>query len=453
MRYLISLLLLFAILENVISDDSIKKRMLRVALKLKEIQKRKEMQRKLQDGVEVIDGKSDQPEPPVPTIVEPTIPENIPYNDTGNDNPESSDPFGANSIVPPNKPYNPPKKTYKKTTANIQPVKYHGFKANKQSDNFWKVNFGVYIYIFGIPIPKSIIYRLRIIYGSRLRNLEVVENESVKSECKLKETSSSWAGKNATDGESSSYNCEANTKNDPTNAQVAINTDVDMAYSKPDGSFEYLSFNEINFNGNSSEEATNLQQSTEEVPEFDILKDGDILEDGDTHTLRINGTREGTGAFNVKDKVTMNFENLYKEVEDDVEPYECTINSTNPFILNCDTSSHSIRTSRNSLHLSSGVMNISVTQSRRAEVTVKQKLLMIEMKEPNNTYTYEYYTTGSNAKYRKKSSGLSGGAIAGIVIACVVVLVAASIAAIMLRKPSPPIDNSTVVGLKSADNI
>ena len=452
MRYLISFLLLFAILENVISDDSIKKRMLRVALKLKEIQKRKEMQRKLQDGVEVIDGKSDQPEPPVPTIVEPTIPENIPYNDTGNDNPESSDPFGANSIVPPNKPYNPPKKTYKKTTANIQPVKYHGFKANKQSDNFWKVNFGVYIYIFGIPIPKSIIYRLRIIYGSRLRNLEVVENESVKSECKLKETSSSWAGKNATDGESSSYNCEANTKNDPTEAQVAINTDVDMAYSKPDGSFEYLSFNEINFNGNSSEEATNLQQCDKEVA-FVILKGGDILEDGDTHTLRINGTREGTGAFNVKDKVTMNFENLYKEVEDDVEPYECTINSTNPFILNCDTSSHSIRTSRNSLHLSSGVMNISVTQSRRAEVTVKQKLLMIEMKEPNNTYTYEYYTTGSNAKYRKKSSGLSGGAIAGIVIACVVVLVAASIAAIMLRKPSPPIDNSTVVGLKSTDNI
>ena len=452
MRYLISLLLLFAILENVISDDSIKKRMLRVALKLKEIQKRKEMQRKLQDGVEVIDGKSDQPEPPVPTIVEPTIPENIPYNDTGNDNPESSDPFGANSIVPPNKPYNPPKKTYKKTTANIQPVKYHGFKANKQSDNFWKVNFGVYIYIFGIPIPKSIIYRLRIIYGSRLRNLEVVENESVKSECKLKETSSSWAGKNATDGESSSYNCEANTKNDPTEAQVAINTDVDMAYSKPDGSFEYLSFDQINFNGNSSEEATNLQQCDKDVA-FVTLKDGDILEDGDTHTLRINGTREGTGAFNVKDKVTMNFENLYKEVEDDVEPYECTINSTNPFILNCDTSSHSIRTSRNSLHLSSGVMNISVTQSRRAEVTVKQKLLMIEMKEPNNTYTYEYYTTGSNAKYRKKSSGLSGGAIAGIVIACVVVLVAASIAAIMLRKPSPPIDNSTVVGLKSADNI
>ena len=447
MRYLISFLLLFAILENVISDDSIKKRMLRVALKLKEIQKRKEMQRKLQDGVEVIDGKSDQPEPPVPTIVEPTIPQE-PYNDTGNDNPESSDPFGDNSIVPPNKPYTPPQKGVNKN-ANIQPVKFHGFKANQQSNNLWKINFGTYIYIFGIPIPYSIIYRLRIIYGSRLRNLEVVENESVKSECTLKDPN--LAGKNATDGESPNYNCEANTKNDPNKAQVSINTDVDMAYSKPDGSFEYLSFDKINFNGNSSEEATNLQDSKGEVPEFEILKDGDILEDGDTHTLRINGTKQrgviavGQQAFKVGDKVTMNFENLYIDGDNKVEPYECTINSTDPapFILNCDTSKHSIRTSPKSLHLSSGVMNISGGQ----------RLLMIEMKEPNNTNTYDYYTTGSNAKYRKKSSGLSGGAIAGIVIACVVVLVAASIAAIMLRKPSPPIDNSTVVGLKSADNI
>ena len=56
--------------------------------------------------------------------------------------------------------------------------------------------------------------------------------------------------------------------------------------------------------------------------------------------------------------------------------------------------------------------------------------------------------------YRKNSSGLSGGAIAGIVIACVVVLAAASIAAIMLRKPSsPPIDNTTVIGLKNVENL
>ena len=453
MRYLISLLLLFAILENVISDDSIKKRMLRVALKLKEIQKRKEMQRKLQDGIEAIEENTAQPVPPV---VEPTIPD-VPYNDTGNDNPESSDPFGENTELPPNKPFNPPQKGNNKN-ANIQPVKFHSYSAKKTTDasgnTITTIEFRVYIYIFGIPIPKVIVYRLRITRKSKLRSLDDSGDESLKSECKLSDSDLSLAGQNATEGKAPNYDCTADSKNDiGDDAQVAINTDVDFAYSKPDGSFEFLGFDQISFNGNSSEEATNLQQSKEEVPDFDVLKNGDIIDDGDRHTLRIQGTQQRGGVFGLGENITMSFENLYKDGEDNVEPYECTINSTNPFILNCDTSSHSIRTSPKSLHLSSGVKNISVTQSRRAEVTVKQKLLMIEMKEPNNTYTYDYYTTGSNAKYRKKSSGLSGGAIAGIVIASVVVLVAASIAAIMLRKPSPPIDNSTVVGLKSTDNI
>ena len=454
MRYLISFLLLFAILENVISDDSIKKRMLRVALKLKEIQKRKEMQRKLQDEIE---GNSDQPVPPV---VEPTIPD-VPYNDTGDDNPESSDPFGENTVVPPNKPFTPPQKG-KNKKANIQLVKFHSFKAYKankankankddRQPYIWTVGYSTYTHISAYQIPKTSLVRLRIIHNSKLRSLQDEGDESVKSECTLSDPSQ--AGKNATDGVLLNYNCEANTKFDPTDAQVAINTDVDMAYSKPDGSFEYLSFEEINFNGNSSEEATNLQQSTEEVPEFATLKDGNILKDGDTHTLRIEGSQFPDRTFALGENVTMSFENLYKSGDDNIEPYECTINSTDPFILNCDTSRHSIRTSPNSLHLSSGVKNVSLTQSRRAEVTVKQKLLMIEMDDYNNTNTVDYYTRGSNAKYRKNSSGLSGGAIAGIVIACVVVLVAASIAAIMLRKPSPPIDNSTVVGLKSTDNL
>ena len=451
MRYLISFLLLFAILENVISDDSIKKRMLRVALKLKEIQKRREMQRKLQDGIEAIEENTAQPVPPV---VEPTIPD-VPYNDTGNDNPESSDPFGANTELPPNKPFNPPQKGNNKN-ANIQPVKFHSYSAKKTTDangnTITTIEFRVYIYIFGIPIPKVIVYRLRITRKSRLRSLDDSGDESLKSECTLSDSDSSLAGQNATEGKAPNYDCTADSKNDiGDDAQVAINTDVDFAYSKPDGSFEFLGFDEISFNGNSSEEATNLQQSTEEVPQFSTLINGEIIPDGDTHTLRIQGSQRGN-YFALGDNITMSFENLYKSGEDNVEPYECTINSSTPFILNCDTSRHSIRTSPNSLHLTSGVMNISVTKLRALE-DVQQKLLMIEMEDYNDTNTVDYYTTGSNAKYRKKSSGLSGGAIAGIVIACVVVLVAASIAAIMLRKPSPPIDNSTVVGLKSADNI
>jgi len=47
---------------------------------------------------------------------------------------------------------------------------------------------------------------------------------------------------------------------------------------------------------------------------------------------------------------------------------------------------------------------------------------------------------GNNGYYRKNSSGLSGGAIAGIVIASAVALIVASVVAMMFRK-SKPIEN------------
>ena len=62
-------------------------------------------------------------------------------------------------------------------------------------------------------------------------------------------------------------------------------------------------------------------------------------------------------------------------------------------------------------------------------------------------------SSGSRYNYNKSSSGLSGGAIAGIVIACVVAIIAAAIAVIMLRKPAAPIDASATVANLKTDNL
>ena len=426
MRYLISFLLLFVIFENVLSDDSLKKRIIRTLLKIKEIKQRHDMQRKLQS--------TDQtPESEEPEVVPATIPD-LPYNDTGNDNPEDSNPLGNDTIVSPDKPFST--------------VVFHGYHVQQSQpstteEKVYFIRFNSYILIISIPIPEKVVYRLRIKHNNKLRNLQEEGDESVKTECTISDSDKHMIGKTFPDGVTPDYVCEAKAQKDPSKAQVAINTDVDMAYSTPEGNLEQLSFDEINFSGNSSEEATNLQQSTDSVPRLAMLRDGEI-DDSDKHTLRIIGKPHSDGVFSQNEDVVMNFDNLNRNGNDTLEPYECKINQTTPnFILNCDTSKHSIKTSPHALHLSTGTKDINQNQ---------KKVLQIFMKEMNSTQEVSFYTT-SNNRYIKTSSGLSGGAIAGIVIACVVVLVAASIAAIMLRKPSAPIDNSTVVGLKSTDNL
>ena len=134
----------------------------------------------------------------------------------------------------------------------------------------------------------------------------------------------------------------------------------------------------------------------------------------------------------------------FKNEEDTVQKYQCTINGTTEnenSELSCDTSSDPLRTNVGKVHLSSGS-------------STDGTLVSIEMNNPDANSTAPLVPSGgaNNRYYSKSSSGLSGGAIAGIVIACVVVLAAASIAAILLRKPSPPTDNTTVVDLK-AENL
>ena len=285
MRYLISFLLLFVIFENVLSDDSLKKRIIRTLLKIKEIKQRHDMQRKLQS--------TDQtPESEEPEVVPATIPD-IPYNDTGNKNPEDSNPLGNDTIVSPDKPFSTAEKTDNKI-AKIQLVVFHGYhvqqsQPSKTEETVYFIRFNSYILIISIPIPEKVVYRLRIKHNNRLRNLQEEGDESVKTECTISDRDKNMIGKTFPDGVTPDYVCEAKAQKDPTKAQVAINTDVDMAYSTPEGNLEQLSFDEINFSGNSSEEATNLQQSTNLVPRLAMLRDGEIDDmAGDASLRHIN---------------------------------------------------------------------------------------------------------------------------------------------------------------------
>ena len=430
MKYIFSLVLFCLIFQNSLGEKlSRKMKLSKFALTLRSIVKEKEKLRKLEtDKTEDSD------------TTEATTPPAGNYTETKEDEKESGDATAENAVVNVTKPVSETPKQTENKKASVQVTKFHGFR-RPQTQGPGLVNFGVYIYFFGRPIVQFIVLRLRITYarGLRLRDLQAATAESVRTDCEI--TEPSLAGKilSEEEGKNVNYDCSANaTAGDASTANFTLNTDVPLTMVNANGTTESLSFDEVNFNGDSNDAANNLQDSTQELTGVAILKNS--IASFDKYVLTITGTfadsRRLRNLISDKQDVTMNIKNK----DDETKTYLCKINGiivNTPSSLTCDTSSDPLKTTVGKMHLSSGN-------------STDNTLVSIEMLNPDsNSTTPVEYNGARNVFYSKSSSGLSGGAIAGIVIACVVVLAAASIAAIMLRKPSPPIDNTTVVNLKS----
>ena len=324
--------------------------------------------------------------------------------------------------------------------AGIQIMKFHNFKAAGK-----KIQFGVFFFFFKRPIPLQVIIRLRVTSNSRrMRNLENEQAESVPSTCELKDKS--LVDKIDETGEKFDYDCNAVTKNlDASKANITLNTDVPMTVKDSKGVSTSVDFNDVNFKGNSSEQASSLQEVEEEDPNNQInLKDVDI-EGGNANEFTLKGTVEPAGGLKTGDSFDITVPN---EGQDEPATVTCEVQSVvgGEVTMQCKSDTD-LKSKMSNFH------NVATTvNGKPLDISVKDG-----MKNESPVQTGKHYDPANNGNtnryYRKSSGGLSGGAIAGIVIACVVVLAAASIAAIMLRKPSPPIDNTTVVGLKTADNI
>ena len=426
MRYILSFLLFCLIFQNIVSQKLSRVQLTANGLFLRE---HKQKLRKLQntDTTEDTSGPT-LPEPEPYTMPLPGQPENVPA--TAN-----------NSEVPFNTTVSSvPKRTGNKK-APVQFSKFYGFQPGPNGRGLFK--FNVLFYLMRI-IPKFIIFRLRITYGARLRNLALGDSgtaESVRSDCTADE---SKVGVDASStGENVKFTCEANSTGDVSTANVQVNTDVPLTIVEADGSTSTLGFDNINFNGNAADEAANLGK-VQDLTEWDILKDTVASLDG--QYLVLSGTLEPQKLRRLdpseSDPIIMQLSNQNNE-NNATDSYSCNYVKGSPAQLRCDASNKELKTSDQDLQASSG-----------SPSSTNGTLVQVQMKNPSNDYAFTVGGGGSGTgnTYRKSSSGLSGGAIAGIVIACVVVLVAAAIAAIMLRKPTPPVENTTVAELRT-DNI
>ena len=437
MRHILSLVLFCLIFQNIMADYRLarKLKLAKSALTLKALVQRKEKKlRRLQ--------KTDQNDEPVDTTVQTSAPVTN-YTETPKDQAEQGEATAENAKVEASKPIGKPNKS-DKNKAPVQFSKFHGFKKPTRRGP-GHVNFNVFFYFFGIPIPKFVVLRLRINYvGGRLRSLQDAVAESARTDCKVKDPNLAGKTLSKEEGQNVNFDCEANaTLGDASTASYSLNTDIPLTLVNADGNTKTLDFDDVNFNGDTGDAATNIEEgSVAEIKDVITIKEAEAFFEG--YIFKIIGkcskSRRLRNLLSEGDQVEMGFKNE----EDTVQKYQCTINGTTEnenSELSCDTSSDPLRTNVGKVHLSSGS-------------STDGTLISIEMNnsDANSTAPLVPFGGANNRYYSKSSSGLSGGAIAGIVIACVVVLAAASIAAILLRKPSPPTDNTTVVDLK-AENL
>ena len=440
-------ILLFALLfENVFLGPSpLAKRIARVGKiyrekKLRELQNSDESQAQDTDkGTEQQEGEHIEVDAP-PVIVDVSVPVSTKGYKKKKSSPSSSSPS-----------------TRPATSLKIN--KFYNYVAPPEQPKV--IRYNTLFSFLNVIIAFTIRLRLRIAYSfGRLRNLQDDESaaESVPSTCYI--NNPELAGKNGT-GANIKYDCNATTTYNATDiTNVTINTDVPL---KADN--QSFSFENVTFNGNSSEEASNLV-STEGVNiEGDPIeiRDADITveEDKVVFTGTVAGDEGASTAkamYDGKETFTMLLSD-FSSGEEKFEEYDCQISSytadgdNGKVDMTCETPNKNLKNPLafnfdDSLSIGDRV----VTLHMKEGVSTPVNWEVVSTDTDTTTTTAKTADAVNNISYRKNSSGLSGGAIAGIVIACAVVLIAASIVAMMLRKPAPPLDNTTVVGLKTVDN-
>ena len=425
MKNQFTILLLCLLFGDVLTDRVLKKRISSVIKTIKN-------KRKLEGTDESVDdsaGSSTGPttEPYIP----PTYDAGSNSNSTASE-PENGDATADDKVVESDKPFSVKGQNNANPLARVQVVKFHSFKIEVVKP---KIKFGVFFYFFGRKIVPVVIFRLRITYNSRLRNLqdESIDAASVKSECVITDPSMLNTELKEDEGMNVNYNCAANNTKNETNINVTLNTDVKLALVSENGTTETLPFEEVNFNGNASEESQNLQDNEEVMTGAGSLKETEYSVNKTILTLK--GDFAPGNLLSENSVIPMAILNRKSGGGYVADEYNCTVLSDG---LECDTTGNPLYTTVEQLHLSSGSQD--------------GKILTVEMKNWKENSTV-ISTRQGNRFYSRSSSGLTGGAIAAIVIACVVAIIGASIAIIMFRKPTPPIDNTTVVELRSADNI
>jgi hypothetical protein len=266
-----------------------------------------------------------------------------------------------------------------------------------------------------------------------LRRLQVNETqENTTAVCELDSLDDSTG--------TASYNCAAEATAVPNQAESLNN----FEFIKENGEPEILELGDINFSNDAVEGGKNL--TTQVATYSDIVSFNDVilyLNENDTSSFFVQGILAGNRSDKVayQDSLIITFFDTISENEKYGYNTSCEVVNHDPddFLIKCFPE-----------HNVTGDQYLANGTTLDGDVRI-----YLNNTQFNSTFEFTKYgkkTKNSNVVWRKTSSGLSGGAIAGIVIACAVTLILITILLMFLRRAKRETNNnSTIVGLKSVD--
>lgn len=319
----------------------------------------------------------------------------------------------------------------------VQLLGFNSFEAKREEP---KITFRTFFTYINVRPARYVIIFIFIRVRRDFRSLQEEERTTEPANCTIEKED-----ENKTDGGNIRYNCEAPKSNNTIVENVTV---INATFGE--SGYE-LNSDVINFSEEAVLEGTELFKQTQVINKIYQLNKGKVTSYSDYFIItgEINdqdndfSTKYGTSPIYVKVVDTSTDPSTYHNVSCVVESSEIK-----NYRLKCTPDPDA--GVKGNLFLSS------VTDS-------KQNAISLNITEGSDYINYVKNSTEPNinrgiATYRKSSSGLSGGAIAGIVIACVVVLIIASLVAIMMKKSAvsaAPFQTQTpsIVGLRSVENM
>ena len=288
--------------------------------------------------------------------------------------------------------------------------------------------FVVYIHYVGYSPFYRVSFTLKLVYTIYLRELEEeVREQNVTTIC-------DYTGQFDTSTRIALYNCSADAEHWP-NTTESYN---DFKFYTKDGRYVPIDIEDINFSLDAAIASHNLTVQTQNFTSF-VSIDNATFYTNDSSLFYIKEKLAGTDRDKVaeQDKITFTFY--------DTPPSGGRV----PYNVTCDVINKDV----DDFHLKCEPQYNITGYQFEANGTVDDIGITL-----NTTDHYDYIDIAknngySNVRWRKNYSGLSGGAIAGIVIASAVVLILITILAMFCRRSKVvETNNSTIVGLKSIDN-